>query len=127
MAIDKKKLRQQYRESKPTMGCFALRCVGTDDLFLGWATDLESAKNSLFFRLSVGSLQNVPELQKLYDQQGLEHFTFSILEELPYDKDDETRDYKEDLAILTALYLDRYPEAKEIQVWKYPPHSNTNQ
>ena len=122
MAIDKKKLRAAYKESKPSMGCFALRCDTTSDLFIGWATNLESAKNSLLFRLSLGSMLNESELQQLYSLQGGEHFSFSVLEELPYDKNDETKDYKEDLAVLTTLYLEKYPEAKEIQVWKYPQH-----
>jgi len=122
MAIDKKKLRQQYKESKPPMGCFALICDTTSDMFIGWATNLESAKNSLLFRLSIDGLLNESELQQLYNLHGSEHFSFSVLVELSYDKNDETKDYKDDLAILTALYLDKYPEAKEIQVWKYPQH-----
>jgi hypothetical protein len=127
MTLDKKRLRQQYNDSKPPMGCFALRCTATDDLFIGWATNLQSAKNSLLFRLSVGSLENVIELQQLYNTHGSEHFNFSVLEELPYDKDDQTKDYKDDLSILTALYLEKFPDAKEIHVWKYPQHSNTSQ
>jgi hypothetical protein len=63
-----------------------------------------------------------PDLQSLYVLYGADHFSFSVLEELSYDNHDETKDYKDDLAILTALYLDTYPEAKEIQVWKYPQH-----
>ncbi len=127
MPIDKKKLKQEYKESKPPMGCFALRCTATDDVFIGSSTNLQHAKNSLLFRLSVGSLENVIELQKLYNKHGIEHFRFSVLEELPYDKHDESRDYKDDLAILTELYLDKYPKAKEIDLWKYPRHSSTNQ
>ena len=64
----------------------------------------------------------MPELQQLYTEHGSEKFSFTVLEELHYDKNDETRDYKEDLAILTEIYLEKNPEAKEIQVWKYPQH-----
>ncbi len=126
MAIDKKKLRQQYKESNPPMGCFALQCKAHDAMFIGWATNLESAKNSLLFRLSIGGMLNEEKLQRLYTRYGSDQFIFSVLEELPYDEKDETKDYKEDLAILTALYLEKYPEAKEIHVWKYPQHSNIN-
>ncbi|HKL57682.1 MAG TPA: GIY-YIG nuclease family protein [Sphaerochaeta sp.] len=122
MNIDKKKLRQQYRENKPPMGCFSLLCTTTDEMFIGWAKNLESAKNSLLFRLSIGGMLNEPELQALYNRERGEHFTFSVLEELPYDKNDEAKDYKDDLATLASLYLETYPEAKEIQVWKYPQH-----
>lgn len=122
MAIDKKKLREQYKESKPPMGCFGLLCDATDDMFIGWATNLESAKNSMLFRLSIGGMLNEPFLQQVYTQHGGEHFSFSVLEELAYDKDDETKDYKDDLSVLTEFYLEKYPEAKEIQVWKYPQH-----
>ena len=122
MNLDKKKLRQQYKESKPPMGCFAIKCTATDALFIGWTTNLESAKNSLLFRLSIGGLLNEPALQSLYDLHGGDHFKFLILEELSYDGDDEGRDYQEDLGILTDIYLEKYPEAKEIQVWKYPQH-----
>ena len=122
MAIDKKKLREAYKESKTPMGCFALTCDTTHDMFIGWATNLESAKNSMLFRLSIGGMLNEPELQKLYTKYGGEHFSFSVLEELPYDKDDMGKDYKDDLVVLTSIYLEKYPEAKEIQVWKYPQH-----
>lgn len=122
MSIDKKRLRQEYNEMRPPMGCFSLRCEATDDVFIGWATNLKNAKNSLLFRLSVGSLLHMPELQQLYTEHGSEKFSFTVLEELHYDKNDETRDYKEDLAILTEIYLEKNPEAKEIQVWKYPQH-----
>ncbi len=122
MKIDKKKLREQYKESKPPMGCFALRCDVTEDLFIGWATNLESAKNSILFRLSIGGLLNEPEVQQLYTLHGGEQFSFSVLEELPYDKHDQSKDYKDDLKVLAAIYLEKYPEAKEIQVWKYPQH-----
>ncbi|MBI9094861.1 MAG: hypothetical protein JEY71_08275 [Sphaerochaeta sp.] len=57
-------------------------------------------------------MENVIELQQLYNTYGSEHFSFSVLEGLPYDKDDETKDYKEDLAILTALYLEKIAEAR---------------
>ncbi len=52
----------------------------------------------------------------MYDKVGGEHFSYSVLEELPYDKDDESKDYKGDLAILTEIYLEKYPEAKRIHV-----------
>ncbi|HKL58854.1 MAG TPA: GIY-YIG nuclease family protein [Sphaerochaeta sp.] len=122
MAIDKKKLREQYKQSKPPMGCFSLLCDATDTMYIGWATNLESAKNSLLFRLSIGGMLNEPEVQQAYTKYGGEHFSFSVLEELPYDKDDEGKDYKDDLSVLTEFYLEKYPEAKEIQVWKYPQH-----
>ncbi len=120
MAIDKKRLKQEYKQSKPPMGCFAIRCDRTASLYIGWASNLQSAKNSLLFRLSIGALLHEPELQEAYAQYGSEHFTFTVLEELAYDKDDESKTYQDDLSFLTALYLEKYPEAKEIHVWKYP-------
>ncbi len=122
MTTDKKKLREQYKESRPLMGCFSLICDATDDMFIGWATDLKSARNSLLFRLSIGSLLHEPEVQQLYTLYGGDSFSFSVLEELFYDKEDTSKDYQKDLEILTELYLEKYPEAKEIQVWKYPRH-----
>lgn len=119
MDVDRKRLRQQYKESKPPMGCFAIRCTATGDMFIGWATNLESARNSLLFRLSIGGLLNEPALQSLYDLHGAEHCSFSVLGELSYD---EGEDYQQDLVALTETYLENYPEAKEIQVWKYPQH-----
>lgn len=116
MAIDKKKLRQKYKESKPPMGCFALKCTQTSDLYIGWAKNLDVTRNSLLFRLSVGALLHEPEVQQLYEKHGKENFCFTVLEELAYDNDDETKDYKGDLAVLTEMYLEKYPEAKEIHV-----------
>ncbi len=122
MTIDKKMLRDQYKDSKPPMGCFSLTCEATGDMFIGWATDLKSAKNSLLFRLSLGSLLHEPRVQQLHTLYGADAFSFSILEELSHDKGHASNDYQKDLEVLTELYLEKYPDAKEIQVWKYPRH-----
>jgi hypothetical protein len=114
MKINKKQLKQQYKESKPPMGCFSLTCLPEGNRYIGSTKNLEAARNSLFFRLSVGALQNYPELQKHYTRFGEEQVTFSVLEALEYKED--VPSYDEELRTLKELYLERYADAKELLV-----------
>lgn len=116
MNIEKKKLIQQYKEDKPSMGCFMITCKATKDTFLGCSQHLEATRNSLFFRLSVKALGNEPELQNLYDKYGLDMLVFEVLEVLPYDKEDGEKSYDEDLKSLMLLCKENHEEAKEIHV-----------
>lgn len=116
MKLDRKHLKEQYREAKAPMGCFSLQCTATSEMFIGCAKNLETAKNSLLFRLSVGALLNEPDLQRLYGLYGPDQFTFSVLESLAYDEHDESKEYGKDLEALLSLCLETYPKAKEIHI-----------
>lgn len=114
MKIDKKQLKQQYKERKPPMGCFSLTCLPGGTHYIGCTKNLDAARNSLLFRLNVGALQNYPELQQHYTIFGSEQVVFSVLEELEYKEDVDS--YDEELQTLKALYLERYADAKELLV-----------
>ena len=114
MKIHKKKLKLQYKVQKTPMGCFSLTCIPDGTRYIGCTKNLEAARNSLLFRLSVGALQNYPELQKHYTQYGEKQVQFSVLEELEYKED--VLSYEEELRTLRELYLERYTDAKELLV-----------
>jgi hypothetical protein len=114
MDANRKRLIEEYKQRKTKMGCFALVCNPTKELFIGAARDLSIMENSLLFRLSVGALGQNPYLQTLYAQYGLDAFSFSILEELPYDKENPTKDYKNELNTLKELLIESNAKAKEL-------------
>ena len=116
MNVERKRLLQQYKEEKPSMGCFMMTCKTTKEKFLGCSKHLETTKNSLFFKLSVQALGNEPELQELYDECGKDKFVFEVLEVLPYDKEDGEKSYDEDLESLMLLCKEMHGDAKEIHV-----------
>ncbi len=114
MKIDKKQLKEQYKESKPPMGCFSLTCLPDGTRYIGSTKNLGAARNSLMFRLSIGALQNYPELQRHYTKFGPSQVPFTVLEELEYKED--VYSYDKELRTLKELYLERYADAKELLV-----------
>ena len=112
--MDKKALRKQYEEMRHPMGCFMLTCSISGEHYIGVTKDLDTIKQRIFFRLSVGALANLPSLQAAYANHGEDAFTFKILEFLP--PMEEMEAIEENLAILLELYKEQVPQAKEIRV-----------
>lgn len=95
----KKELREQYRQMKPDMGVLIIRFITGNKCFIEGTQDLKSRINRYKFQLAHGSHPN-QELQKDWNAQGAGKFTFEILENLDYDKDESKTDYFDDLALL---------------------------
>ncbi|NLI11751.1 GIY-YIG nuclease family protein [Pelotomaculum propionicicum] len=106
----KKELKLQYKQMKPQMGIFMVRCKINNKYFLKATPDLRGVINGTKARLGGGFHPNL-ELQKEWNDFGPENFTIEILENLAYDEDESKTDYSEELALLEMIWEEKF--AKE--------------
>jgi len=78
---DRKAAVAAYKERKVKAGIFAIRCAGTDEVWVGQAQDLTTIQNRIWFQLRAG---NHPQrsLQAACATRGIEGLTFEALEEI---------------------------------------------
>ena len=86
--IDKKNLKEIYKNMVPPMGIFSLRNNQTGRVFLGSSLNLKNKYERIKLMLGMGNHNN-SELQKDWNNYGEESFTFEILETLEV-KDDKS-------------------------------------
>lgn len=98
----KKELREQYKDSKSTMGIYQIKNHVTEKVYLGITQDLRGTINGSRFKLNAGAFKD-RELQNEWRDYGEDKFDITIFSELEYDKDESKTDYKEDLLILREL------------------------
>ena len=102
----KKELKMQYKQARPEMGIFIIRSKVNNKCYLQTTQDLRGVMNGAIARLTGGMHIN-KELQKEWTDFGSENFTFEILENLEYDKDESKTDYAEDLALLQMIWEEK--------------------
>ncbi len=83
---DRKAAVAAYKERKVESGIYAVRCVPSDQVWVGSATDLSTIQNRLWFTLRQGNNPH-RSLQEAWAAHGIEAFTFEAVERL---KDDDT-------------------------------------
>ncbi len=103
--INKKELKQQYKESPPSMGIYCIKNLTSGKVFIGKSSDLRGKLNSIRFQLNHGSFIN-SELQKDYNNSGENDFSFEVIDTLET-KDDPAYDYSRDLRILEQLWFEK--------------------
>lgn len=103
--INKKELKQRYKETLPSMGIYCIKNLTTGKVFIGKSKELRGKLNSIKFQLNHGSFIN-GELQKDFNKSGEENFSFEILDNLEH-KEDSDYDYTRDLATLERMWLDK--------------------
>lgn len=102
----KKELKLQYKQMKPQMGIFIIRSKVNNKCYIETTQDLKGTMNGTEFKLGTGTHRN-RELQKDWKKFGETSFTFEILENLEYDKDESKTDYTEDLALLQMIWEEK--------------------
>ena len=105
MANRKKILKEEYKQTHTPMGVYQIRCLANDKLLLGSALNLPGILNSNKFQLKLGKHPN-KELQADWSRFGSEKFSFEILDELTATEGADY-DYREDLASLETLWLEK--------------------
>jgi hypothetical protein len=103
--IDRKAIKQEYKQTRRPMGVFRVRNSIHDLSFIGSATDLPAMLNRQRAQLSLGAHAN-RALQKDWNELGSEAFEFEILDELT-PRDQPSYDPTDDLQALEELWLDR--------------------
>jgi len=112
----KKKLKQQYKEMKPSMGVFIIKNNVNGKAFLGVSNDTKSIINRHRFQLQWGG-HPIKELQQDWEKYGEDAFTIEVLEYLEYDKKEEKVDYSEELEILKIMWIDKLNEDDKLQLY----------
>lgn len=101
--LDKKQLRQAYKESKLPKGIYALHNKLNNKRFIARSKNLNAAKNSIIFQLNNG-MYPVLQLQQDWNKMGSDNFEFEIVEIL----DDTVANMDEDkeLKLLEQMVLE---------------------
>jgi len=102
----KKELKLQYKQMKPEMGVFLIRCKVNNKCHIQAATDFRAVINGAKARLG-GGLHPYRELQQDWNRFGADNFSFEVLETLKYDKDESKTDYSEELALLQMIWEEK--------------------
>lgn len=106
----KKELKLQYKQMKPPMGVFVIRSKFSNKYYLEATNNFRARFNSTKVKLESNFHPN-KELQKDWNEHGEENFTFEIMENLEYDKDEMKTDYTDDLALLEMIWEEKLAEA----------------
>jgi hypothetical protein len=75
---------KEFKERKPALGVFAVRCTKTGAVWVGAARNLDAKKNAIWFSLRHGSHRE-KSLQEEWNSCGEEAFQYEILEKLAED------------------------------------------
>ncbi|MFP5235122.1 MAG: GIY-YIG nuclease family protein [Acidobacteriota bacterium] len=69
---------RQFREKKPSVGIYAVRCISTGRVWIGASRNLEATKNGCWFSLRSGLHRDKP-LQDEWNAQGESAFQYEIV------------------------------------------------
>lgn len=107
--MDRKAAARAYKEMQHPMGVFRVLNTATGRSFVGTSVNLPAMLNRQRAQLQFGGHPSAG-LQRDWNAQGADAFTFEVLDELaPHD--DRTYDPAADLRTLEALWLERLGEA----------------
>lgn len=81
---DKKEAIRKFKERKPLVGIFALRCTASGRAWVGTSRNLDATRNRSWFSLRNGSHIDKP-LQAEWNAHGEAAFQYDILETLEGD------------------------------------------
>ncbi|AGA68401.1 hypothetical protein Desdi_0878 [Desulfitobacterium dichloroeliminans LMG P-21439] len=102
----KKELKEQYKQMRPDMGIMGIRSKLDTWCYIEGSQNLRAVLNGSRFKLET-NFHPSRELLKKFQEQGVENFTFEVLEQLEYDKDETKTDYTDDLEILLLEWEER--------------------
>jgi len=103
--INKKALKNQYKQTLPPMGIYQIRNLVNGKIFLGSSLNLHGKSNSFRFQLKSGLHVN-SSLQKDYLEFGGENFVFEIVDTLE-PQEDPAYDYRKDLKVFEEMWIDK--------------------
>lgn len=71
----------QFKERKPLLGIFAVRCASNGQVWVGASRNLDATRNGTWFALRLGSHRD-QALQEEWNAQGESAFQYEVLETL---------------------------------------------
>ena len=105
--IDKRSLRNGYKQSFVPIGVFAIRNTVNQRVFVGGSRNVDGAMNRHRFELTTGSHRNA-DLLADWRRFGAEAFRFEVLDRVRQSTDPDA-DYGAELATLLELWQDELP------------------
>jgi hypothetical protein len=102
--IDKKKLKEEYKNIVHPKGIFIIKKNGI--VYLGGALNLHGILDKNKFMLNLGS-HKCTALQEDWNKYGETAFEFEIAEQLEL-KDNPNYNYDKELQILEMMWIDKY-------------------
>jgi hypothetical protein len=80
----KKEAISKFKEQKPSLGIYAVRCTANGQVWVGSSRNLNAARNAIWFSLrNAGHREE--SLQHAWNSHGAPAFEFEILEKLKED------------------------------------------
>jgi hypothetical protein len=70
---------RNFKEQKPLVGAYAVRCTATGNVWVGTSRNLDATKNGCWFMLRSGSHQE-KSLQEEWNARGEHAFAYEVLE-----------------------------------------------
>ncbi|WP_321478242.1 GIY-YIG nuclease family protein [uncultured Paludibaculum sp.] len=83
-SAERKEINRKFKERKPAVGVFAVRCTASGAAWVGASRNLDATKNQLWFALRLG-VHRDPSLQQEWNARGAAAFRYEILEKLDED------------------------------------------
>lgn len=105
--MDKKELKEIYKQFKPEMGVYIFKCKPTDKVYLGYGQNVKGDINSITFQLNLGNFIN-SNLQSDWKKYGEAEFEIALIERLEYEKDELKTDYQTELRLLCELCSEKF-------------------
>ena len=109
--IDKKKLKEDYKNSVPDKGVFVIRNKINGKVFLSSSMNLKNQYVTAKMILNMGRHFN-SDLQNDWNNLGEDSFEYEVLETLKL-YDDINYNYNEDLEILEMIWIDNFKPFSE--------------
>jgi hypothetical protein len=75
---------RKFKEQKPGVGIYAVRCTATGQAWVGISRNLEAERNSCWFRLR-NKLHQEKSLQQQWDDNGEPAFEYEIVDRIDPD------------------------------------------
>lgn len=107
----KKELKEQFKLTKPKKGIFIIKSKLDKSCYIESAQNLNAVMNSTRAKLTIG-MHPMVLFQDIWNNLGSENFTWEILEDLEYDKDESKTDYSDELKILDMIWEERLIKEK---------------
>ena len=107
--MDKSEIKRTYKQSKRPMGVYRIRNCQNDELYIGFATNLEARFNRHKAELKFGNHPN-KKLQKIWNSYGESTLEFKILDVL--DQEEGTKaNPVEELHVLKEMWIQNLKKA----------------
>jgi hypothetical protein len=109
--IDKKKLKEEYKNLIPEKGVFVIRNMVNSKVLLCSSMNLKNQYEAVKLMLKIGNFFNTA-LQNDWNTYGEDSFEYEVLETLKLN-DDRNYNYSEDLEILEMILIDKFKPFSE--------------